>query len=257
MDALHQARLHGMEPKTNSWNIQQVMLDWLEGNWRQPDHGIWEVRGELAHFTHSKVMAWVAFDRGVRAVESAGLPDDADRWRAGRDEVRAEILERGVNADGVFTREYGGQALDAANLTIPLVGFLPPSDRRVVATVEAIEQRLTIDGLVQRYDTGGNHDGVGGEEGSFLLCSFWLVDCLALIGRREDAVKLYQRLLSLRNDVGLLAEEFDPRAGRHLGNFPQAFSHVALVSSAITLCPQNVGPSQARSGSVPLVDTVP
>ena len=250
MDALHHARIHGMDAEENAWNIQQSMLHWLEGNWQRRDHGIWEVRGQLAHFTHSKIMAWVAFDRGVRAIEQSGRPGDLDRWRGCRDRIRAEILEKGVNSEGVFTRAYGSSALDASNLMIPLVGFLPPNDPRVIATVEAIEQHLTIDGFVQRYDTAGDQDGVGGEEGSFLLCSFWLVDCLALIGRKDDAAKLFDRLLSLRNDVGLLAEQFDPRAGRHLGNFPQAFSHAALVSSAITLCPHNVGPSEERSGKV-------
>ena len=247
MDVMHQARLHGMDPDLDSWSIQRVMLDWLEGNWQRPDNGIWEVRGELEHFTHSKVMAWLAFDRGVRAIETSGLPGNADIWRARREEIRTEVLDRSVDSNGVFKRAYGSSKLDAATLMIPLIGFLPPNDPRVIATVEAIEQRLTIDGLVRRYETDGDDDGVGGEEGAFLLCSFWLVDNLALIGRRADAIRLYERLLSLRNDLGLLAEEYDPRAGRQLGNFPQAFSHVALVSSAMTLCPQNLGPSEERS----------
>jgi len=248
MDVMHHARIHGMEPEEHAWNVQQVMLEWLEGNWRRPDQGIWEIRGEPLQFTHSKVMAWVAFDRGIKAAEAAGLPGRLDVWRAYRDEIREEVLENGVNSAGIFTRSYGSADLDAANLMIPLVGFLPPDDPRVIATVEAVESRLTQDGLVQRYNTASTPDGIDGEEGSFLLCSFWLVDNLALIGRRKEAVRLFDRLLALRNDVGLLAEEYDPRAGRQLGNFPQAFSHVALVSSAITLCPDNVGPSEERGG---------
>ncbi|MGE0653063.1 MAG: glycoside hydrolase family 15 protein [Alphaproteobacteria bacterium] len=247
LDALHQARLAGMEPEENAWNIQKVLLEWLEGNWRRPDQGIWEVRSEPAHFTHSKIMAWVAFDRGVRAIEETGLTGDIDTWRARREEIRSEILVKAVDADGVFTRSYGSRHLDASALVIPLVGFLPPDDKRVVATVEAIQDRLTVDGFVRRYEAASAEDGVGGEEGTFLLCSFWLVDCLALMGRRKEAVRLFERLLGLRNDLGLLAEEYDPTTGRQLGNFPQAFSHVALASSAMTLCPDTVGPSQQRS----------
>ncbi|MDH3226298.1 MAG: glycoside hydrolase family 15 protein [Thermoleophilia bacterium] len=244
VDAMYQARLNGMEPHDMAWGIQEEMLEWLEGNWRQPDDGIWEVRSARAHFTHSKVMAWVAFDRAARGVEAAGLPGDAGRWRAQRDEIHREVCEKGVDSRGVFTQAYGSAELDAATLMIPLVGFLPADDQRVLATVEAIRRELTSDGLVYRY---ASEDGVGGEEGAFLLCSFWLVDCLALMGRHDEAVELFDRLRALRNDVGLLAEEVDPASGRHLGNFPQAFSHLALASSAITLCPASTGPSEARS----------
>jgi len=247
MDALHQARLHGLEPDPVAWDIQCTILRWLEEVWQQPDEGIWEVRGGRAHFTYSKVMAWVAFDRGIRAREEFGLPGDAQRWRKIREQIHAEVCANAVDGRGVFTQSYGSAALDASTLMIPIVGFLPPTDPRVVATVEAIEQELTIGGLVLRYDPGTSSDGVGGEEGAFLLCSFWLVDCLALIGRHDDAAALYERLLGLRNDVGLLAEEYDPRAGRQLGNYPQAFSHIALITSAITLCPGQTGPSQHRS----------
>jgi GH15 family glucan-1,4-alpha-glucosidase len=246
IDALHQARLQGLDPDPVAWDIQCAMLKWLEDRWRQPDEGIWEVRGARAHFTYSKVMAWVAFDRGIRATEEFGLPGDAPRWRTIRDQIHEEVCANAVDERGVFTQSYGSKALDASTLMIPLVGFLPSTDPRVIATVEAVEQELTVDGLVQRYDPGESSDGVGGEEGAFLLCSFWLVDCLALIGRHDDAVVLYERLLGLRNDLGLLAEEFDPVAGRQLGNYPQAFSHVALVSSAITLCPAHTGPSEHR-----------
>ncbi|MDH3682775.1 MAG: glycoside hydrolase family 15 protein, partial [Acidimicrobiia bacterium] len=170
------------------------------------------------------------------------------RWAATRDEIHDEVCARGVDERGVFTQSYGSTALDASTLIIPAVGFLPPDDPRVVATVEAVQRELTVDGLVQRYSVDDTGDGVGGEEGTFLLCSFWLVDALALMGRRNEATELFERLLGLRNDVGLLTEEFDPRANRHLGNFPQAFSHVGLASSAMTLCPRTQGPSEQRCG---------
>jgi len=247
MDAMHQARVHGMSPDENAWQVQAAMMEWLEGNWQEPDEGIWEVRGGRDQFTHSKVMAWVAFDRAVKAVEQHGLPGDATRWRALRAQVHAEVCTNAVDDRGVFTQSYGGRALDASTLLIPLVGFLPADDPRVVATVEAIQRELTIDGLVRRYQVDDAGDGVGGEEGAFLLCSFWLVDCLALMDRRDQATALYERLLGLRNDVGLLAEEYDPVAGQQLGNFPQAFSHVAIASSAMTLCPDHVGPTEERA----------
>lgn len=247
MDAMHHARLNGMEPDDEAWNIQTAMLDWLEGNWQLPDEGIWEVRGGRAQFTYSKLMAWVAFDRGIRAVERYSLPGDPTVWKARRDEIHAEICREAVDDRGVFTQSYGSSSLDASTLMIPLVGFLPASDPRVVATVEAIQRELTVDGLVQRYQAGSGSDGVGGEEGAFLLCSFWLVDCLALMGRRAEATEMFERLLSLRNDVGLLAEEYDPVAKRQLGNFPQAFSHVAIVGSAVTLCPLTKGMVEARN----------
>jgi len=247
MDAMHQARAHGMQPDENAWQVQAAMMGWLEGNWREPDEGIWEVRGGRNQFTHSKVMAWVAFDRAVKAVEQHGLGGDVAKWRGLRAEVHDEVCASAVDDRGVFTQSFGGQALDASTLLIPLVGFLPADDPRVVATVEAIQRELTTDGLVTRYQVNDADDGVGGEEGAFLLCSFWLVDCLALMGRRDQATALYERLLGLRNDVGLLAEEYDPVAGRQLGNFPQAFSHVAIASSAMTLCPNHVGPSEERA----------
>ncbi len=246
MDAMHHARLSGMEPDHEAWQIQKAMLDWLEGNWQLPDEGIWEVRGGRAQFTYSKLMAWVAFDRGIRAVESHQLPGDTALWRARRREIRDEICERAVDQRGVFTQSYGSTTLDASTLMIPLVGFLPANDPRVVATVEAIQRELTVDGFVQRYQASAGSDGVGGEEGTFLLCSFWMVDCLALMGRQREATEMFERLLSLRNDVGLLAEEYDPVAKRQLGNFPQAFSHVAIVGSAVTLCPVTKGLVEAR-----------
>jgi GH15 family glucan-1,4-alpha-glucosidase len=247
MDAMHQARSSGMVPDPDAWAVQEAMMDWLEGAWAQPDEGIWEVRGGRAQYTHSKVMAWVAFDRAVKAVEQHGLTGDVARWRLLRDEVHAEVCANAVDDRGLFTQAYGRQALDASTLVIPLVGFLPADDPRVVATVDAIQRELTVDGLVRRYDAGDADDGVGGEEGAFLLCSFWLVDCLALLGRRGEATALYERLLDLRNDVGLLAEEYDPVAGQQLGNFPQAFSHIAIAASAMTLCENHVGPSEERA----------
>ncbi len=247
MDAMHQARAHGMAPEENAWRVQEAMMEWLEGNWQGPDEGIWEVRGGRDQFTHSKVMAWVAFDRAVKAVEQHGLGGDAGKWRRLRDQVHAEVCANAVDDRGVFTQSYGEHALDASTLMIPLVGFLPANDPRVVATVEAIQRELTTDGLVMRYQIDDSGDGVGGEEGAFLLCSFWLVDCLALMGRSDQANSFYQRLLGLRNDVGLLAEEYDPVVGQQLGNFPQAFSHIAIASSAMNLCPGQVGPTETRA----------
>ncbi len=249
MDALDEARENGIEPDEVAWDIQREMLRWLEQHWHEPDEGIWEVRSGPAHFTHSKVMAWVAFDRAVRAVERHGLDGDPARWRAIADEIHAQVCAEAVDDRGVFTQAYGSAALDAAALTIPLVGFLPADDPRVIATVEAVQDELTDGGLVRRYrvDDADCDDGVGGEEGTFLLCSFWLVDCLALMGRHDQATELFERLLALRNDVGLLAEQYEPGAGRQLGNFPQAFSHIALASSAITLCPSHIGPSEERA----------
>lgn len=247
MDAMYQARVNGLAPDENAWRVQEAMLEWLEGNWDQPDEGIWEVRGDRARFTHSRVMSWVAFDRAAKTVETLDANADADRWKALRDVVHADVCQRGVDDRGVFTQAYGRSALDASTLVIPLVGFLPATDERVVATVEAIQRELTTDGLVERYAADLGDDGVGGKEGTFLLCSFWLVDCLAMMGRHDEATALYERLLGLRNDVGLLSEEYDPVAGRQLGNFPQAFSHISLANSAMTLCPDNVGPSEQRS----------
>lgn len=248
MDALYHARLSGLAPDEDAWHIQEVMLEWLEGNWDKPDEGIWEVRGDPTQFTYSKVMAWVAFDRALKTIAHTELGGDGDRWGALRDRVHADVCANAVDNRGVFTQSYGGSALDASTLMIPLVGFLPAHDPRVLATVDAIQRELTSDGFIHRYSVDASDDGVGGQEGAFLLCSFWLVDCLALMGRREEATNLFQRLLALRNDVGLLAEEYDPVSGQMLGNYPQAFSHVALASSAVTLCPQNIGPSEQRIG---------
>jgi GH15 family glucan-1,4-alpha-glucosidase len=218
-----------------SWELQRSLLAFLETGWREPDDGIWEVRGPRRHFTHSKVMAWVAFDRAIRTVEDFGADGPVERWREIRQEIHDQVCDQGFNATkGSFTQYYGADGLDASLLMIPLVGFLPATDPRVRATVEAIERELVEGDFVLRYRTAdtGEVDGLTGREGAFLACSFWLADCLALLGRENDARKLLERLLDLRNDLGLLSEEYDPVAGRLVGNFPQAFSHVSLVNSA-------------------------
>ena len=238
MSALYEACVVGDPVSTSAWDLQQVLMDFVEQHWMDPDDGIWEVRGPRRHFTHSKVMAWVAIDRAVRTVEDFGVPGPVERWRDLRDRIHSEVCSQGWNDEvGAFTQYYGSDGLDASLLMLPLVGFLPPSDQRVVRTVEAIERGLTEDGFVLRYRAEDAHDvdGLAGHEGAFLACSFWMADCLDLIGRREDADALFERLLSLRNDLGLLAEEYDARLGRQVGNFPQAFSHVSLVNAAYNL----------------------
>ena len=247
LDASHQARVAGLPEGHESWELEKVLMDFLEGCWDEPDEGIWEVRGGRQHFTHSKVMAWVAADRAALAVERFGLDGPVDRWRRLADEIRADVLAHGVRPDGAFRQAYGNDALDASLLLVPLVGFLPAGDERVRATVEAIERELTEDGFVLRYRTEHTADGLPGDEGAFLLCTFWLADCLELLGRRSDARALYEKLLALRNDVGLLSEEYDPSTGRLLGNFPQAFSHVSLVNTAMNLSTAGGGAAAHRS----------
>ncbi|MES1248521.1 MAG: glycoside hydrolase family 15 protein [Actinomycetota bacterium] len=234
-DALYQSHEHGLVLGHDAWQLELNLLDSLERRWEEPDEGIWEVRGGRRHFVHSKVMAWVAFDRAVRAVESQGVEGPVERWRAIRQRIHDEVCERGFDAElRSFTQSYGSQELDASLLLIPLVGFLPADDPRVIGTVEAIERTLLRDGFVLRYLAP---DGLEGDEGVFLPCSFWLCDCYELLGRHDDAHELFERLLGLANDVGLLAEEYDPRAERQLGNFPQAFTHLALVNTAFNVRP--------------------
>ena len=232
------ARSDGVQ-STAAWALQTQLVQFLETGWAEPDDGIWEVRGPRRHFTHSKVMAWVAVDRAVKTLEEwPELEGPLEDWRVLRHKIFTEVCEKGYNEKiGSFTQYYDCDQLDASVLMIPLVGFLPPTDPRVISTVEAVEKGLVEDGFVLRYRTtdDGSVDGLTGREGAFLACSFWLVDCLHMIGRKDDAEELFARLLALRNDLGLLSEEYDAVDGRLVGNFPQAFSHVSLVNSAYRL----------------------
>ncbi len=233
MEALHLARRYGLDPSEDAWRVQLAVMGFLESQWTEPDEGIWEMRGARRHFTHSKVMAWVAADRAVKDVELYGLPGDVERWRKLRDEIRQQVLDSGFNQkQGAFVQYYGGSEPDASLLMLPLVGFIEAADPRMVGTVKLIEERLVHDGFVDRYRTEESLDGLPQGEGAFLLCSFWLADNYALAGRKQEAQDLFTMLLSLRNDVGLLSEEYDPKQRRMLGNFPQAFSHVGLVNTA-------------------------
>jgi GH15 family glucan-1,4-alpha-glucosidase len=233
MDSLHLARMADMEPHPAAWQLQLALLKFLESHWDRPDEGLWEVRGPPRHFTHSKVMVWVAFDRAIKDAEAGNLEGPLDRWRALRDTIHAQVCDKGFDARAnTFVQSYGSTYLDASLLLIPQVGFLAPDDRRVLGTIAAIEANLVVGGLVLRYSTATAVDALPAGEGTFLPCSFWLVDSLALCGRRVDAEALFERLLSLGNDVGLFAEEYEPAEKRMLGNFPQALTHMALVNSA-------------------------
>jgi GH15 family glucan-1,4-alpha-glucosidase len=250
MDALHQARSHGLPADDHAWSLQRAIMDFLEGAWELPDEGIWEVRGPRRHFTHSKVLAWVAFDRAVDTIERFDLPGPIDRWRRLRGEVHREVCREAFNVElNSFVQAYGSDELDASTLLIPLVGFLPGDDPRVLGTIDAIQRDLTRDGFVERYrsQTHNDVDGLPGGEGVFLPCSFWLVDALLMAERHEEAHALFERLLAIRNDLGLLSEEYDPVAKRLLGNFPQAFTHVGLVNSAYNLS-HHLGPTEQRTG---------
>ena len=240
-EALHLAHMTGLSRNDYASLLQLKLIGYLEDHWDEPDEGIWEVRGPRRHFVHSKVMAWVAVDRTVKLIESGEVDGPLERWRDLRDEIHRDVCEKGYDKErNTFTQSYGSRELDASLLLIPQMGFLPPDDKRVIGTVEAIQRELsTEDGFVMRYPTsqvdGDNVDGLQGEEGAFLACSFWLADDLAMIGRVEEARKLFERLLSLRNDLGLLAEEWDSEHQRQVGNFPQAFSHVPLIDTALRL----------------------
>ena len=250
MDAMHLARANGIKTDEDSWRLQCHLVTFVSEHWMDPDEGIWEIRGPRRHFTHSKVMAWVAIDRAVKAVEHFGMDGPVDDWRALRTRIHDDICGQGFIASrNAFTQSYGSPELDASLLMMPLVGFLPANDPRVVSTVSRIESELVVGGLVQRYQTSasGEVDGLPPGEGTFLPCSFWLADCLYLMGRVEEANALFARLLAFRSDLGLLAEEYDPVAKRFLGNYPQAFSHVCLVNTAYNLNPQTVGPAETRS----------
>jgi len=236
LDALFLARQAGLPADPDAWALQVALMDYLESAWREPDNGLWEVRGERQHFTHSKVMAWVAADRMARSVRTHGLPGPVLRWEQLRDQIHNDIATRAFDAErNTFTQAYGSSALDASLLLIPRLGFLPATDPRVLGTIAAVRRELSEGGLVKRYQTTETDDGVKGGEGLFIACSFWLVDALGAAGQWQDAVGLFERLLRLRNDVGLLSEEWDAVAQRQLGNTPQAFSHFGLVLSALQL----------------------
>jgi len=247
MDALHHARQWGLATGESGWTLQLEVLEHLEDVWPEMDEGIWEVRSGARHFTFSKIMAWVAFDRAIKSAEAFNLEGPLDRWRQQCRKIHDEVCRRGFDAElGSFVRSYGSKELDASLLLLPTVGFLPPADPRVRGTVEAIERKLLVDGLVMRYDTTESEDGLSSGEGVFLACSFWLVDAYVLLDRTADARRLFERLLTLCNDVGLLSEEYDPGTGRLLGNFPQALSHIALINSAFNLS-EAAKPAMQRS----------
>jgi GH15 family glucan-1,4-alpha-glucosidase len=249
MDALHHARLGGLAPSESGWTLQLGVLEHLEEVWPKMDQGIWEVRGDARHFTFSKIMAWVAFDRAIKSAEAFNLEGPLDRWRQQCRKIHDDVCRHGFDPKlGSFVRCYGSKELDASLLLLPTLGFLPAADPRVRGTVEAIERKLLVDGLVMRYDTTKSDDGLSSNEGVFLACSFWLVDAYVLLGRMADARRLFERLLTLCNDVGLLSEEYDHRTGRLLGNFPQALSHIALINSAFNLN-EATKPAIQRSGS--------
>jgi GH15 family glucan-1,4-alpha-glucosidase len=236
MDVHHQARRRGLSTNESGWQAQLAFLEHLQQIWRDPDEGIWEVRGTPQQFTHSKVMAWVAFDRAIKSAETFGLEGPLDEWRALRDEIFEEVCTKAFDPElGTFVQAYGAKHVDANLLLMPSMGFLPVSDPRVAGTIATIERRLLRDGFVMRYDTEETDDGLPPGEGAFLACSFWLVDVFIMQNRMADAERMFRRLVALRNDLGLLSEEYDPRAKRLIGNFPQAFSHMALVNSAYNL----------------------
>ena len=248
LDALYQARKAGIRGDQASFSLETALLTRLEDIWDQPDAGIWEVRSQEQQFTYSKVMAWVAFDRGVKMIEEFDLQGPGRRWRKLRDHIHAQVCRHAYNhVVGAFTQSYGSRELDSSSLLIPVLGFLPVDDPRITKTVSAIEKNLLRDGFLLRYDTHTATDGLPGGEGVFLLCTFWLVDVYCMQGRYKEARALFKRLLAVQNDLGLLSEEYDPRTARALGNFPQAFSHIGLLNSAFNLT-KKVGPAEHRSG---------
>jgi GH15 family glucan-1,4-alpha-glucosidase len=247
LDAMHKSLRAGLAPAPSAWALERAVVEYLETIWQEPDEGIWEVRGPRRHFTHSKVMAWVALDRAVKGVEIFGLPGPVDRWRELRARIHAQVCENGYSpARGCFVQSYGSDLLDASLLLIPVVGFLPAQDPRVRATIEAVQRELMVDGFVTRYPTVPEVDGLPPGEGAFLLCTFWLADALILLGRRAEAQELFERVLAVRNDVGLLSECYDVARRRLLGNFPQAFSHLGLIITARNLAEAH-GPAAQRS----------
>ncbi|MFE0376173.1 glycoside hydrolase family 15 protein [Streptomyces inhibens] len=253
-EALHLADMTGLAPNAHAASLQVKLIEWVEKHWDEPDEGIWEVRGPRRHFVHSKVMTWVAVDRTVKLIESGDVDGPLERWKDLRETIHRDVCENGYDKErNTFTQSYGSQELDASLLLIPQVGFLPPDDKRVITTIEAIQRELgTEDGFVLRYPTAGEGvgvDGLEGDEGAFLACSFWLADDLAMIGRVDEARRLFEKLLALRNDLGLLAEEWDPKLKRQVGNFPQAFSHIGLVEGALRLAATAVAEVGCRSAA--------
>jgi len=246
MDALYQARRNGLPRSEPAWAVELALLEHLESIWRKPDSGIWEMRGPPRHFTHSKMMAWVAFDRAIKSAQEFGMPGPIEQWQRVRTEIHDDVCRNGYDAErNAFVQSYGSKELDASLLLTPAIGFLPASDPRVRATVEAVERDLLVDGFVHRYRTSRADDGLPPGEGAFLACSFWLADAYCLLGRTRDAEQLFERLVGLCNDVGLLSEEYDPHGRRMLGNFPQAFSHISLVNTAHNLSHEEK-PSEQR-----------
>jgi GH15 family glucan-1,4-alpha-glucosidase len=249
LDAFHTSHVHRLKLDSQAWPITLELLSFLEDHWRDPDSGIWEQRGPLRQHTHSRVMAWVAVDRAIKAIERFGCKGPLRRWKHLRAEIHREVCAKGYDAKrNTFVQHYGGKELDAATLLIPQVGFLPATDKRVIGTVEAIQRELMVDGFVLRYATERTRDGLPAGEGAFLMCSFWLADNLAMLERWDQAREIFERVLAARNDVGLLAEEYDPRARRQLGNFPQAFSHVGIINTAHNLS-RRKGPAERRAKS--------
>ena len=250
MDALELSRAAGLSVDEDAWSFQQIIMDYLEGHWSDPDNGIWEIRGDRQHFTHSKVMCWVAVDRAIRGVERWGLDGPLDEWKATRESIRSDVLKHGYDADrGFFVQAYGSPRVDAALLLIPSVGFLPGDDPRVLRTIDAVRRELQHDGFMRRYmtqDAASSVDGLSGEEATFLVCTFWLADALCLAGRFDEARETYERILALRNDVGLLSEEYDVAARRLIGNVPQAYSHIGVVNTASNLASTR-GPAHRRA----------
>jgi GH15 family glucan-1,4-alpha-glucosidase len=257
MDAMYQARKSGLRSDAAAWALQRALVTHLEKIWTEPDESLWEVRGGRRHFTFSKVMAWVALDRAIRSVEEYRLAGPIERWKAARQAIHDDVCRNGVDAArGCFVQSYGSTELDASLLLVPLTGFLPPEDPRIAATVAAIQQNLMHDGFVLRYRSHESLDGLPPGEGAFIACNFWLADNLVLLGRHAEATALFERLLALGNDVGLLAEEYDPRAGRQVGNYPQAFSHLALVNTAFNLFNAS-NPAAQRAGRAPAAHAAP
>jgi GH15 family glucan-1,4-alpha-glucosidase len=258
MDVLHHGRRGGLSDLDSGWDMQRALLEHLEQVWTEPDEGLWEVRGAPQSFTHSKVMAWVAFDRAVKSIEQFGLPGPIDRWKALRARIHDEVCDRGFDrARGTFVQAYGSRKVDASLLLLPQLGFLPPRDKRVLGTLAAIEHDLLHDGFVARYQTDGVTDGLPPGEGAFLACTFWLADAYVLAGRADEARDVLERLLAIRNDLGLLAEEYDVHAKRQVGNFPQAFSHIGLINTALNLTRANAPAVQRADRAAPVVAAPP